>query len=120
MNVAPVTLEGAFVRLEPIRSEHGPRLWEAARDSVDEIFTWIPYPMRSAEDFERWTEKALDEQARGESIVFATVERAASRLPRYLNSSGASSSRLWRHTVHSWRPSLTFQMCSIPRLTRVS
>jgi RimJ/RimL family protein N-acetyltransferase len=77
VNVAPVTLEGAFVRLEPIRPEHGPKLWEAARDAVEDIFTWIPYPMRTTEDFERWTDKALDEQARGESIVFVTVERTS-------------------------------------------
>ena len=71
----PVTLEGSVVRLEPIRREHAELFWQVAQDALDNIFQWIPYRMKTPEDFERLVEKALAEQERGESVVFATVER---------------------------------------------
>jgi RimJ/RimL family protein N-acetyltransferase len=74
---APVILEGRVVRLEPIRREHTVLLWETAKDAAEDIFRWIPYPMGTLEDFERWMEKALAEQERGESVVFTTIERSS-------------------------------------------
>lgn len=74
----PVTLEGSFVRLEPICAEHAGPLWEVAKSGLDDIFRWIPYAVRTQEDFRKIVEKALEEQRRGESVVFATVERRAS------------------------------------------
>jgi len=71
----PVTLEGSDVRLEPIRLEHVPLLWEAARDVVEETFRWWPIPMRSPDDLRRFVELILSEQERGLSIPFATIER---------------------------------------------
>ena len=88
MEVETVILEGNAARLEPIRREHWKELWEAAKDSVDDIFRWIPYPMRTPEDFEQWADKALRDQERGESLVFVTVERASGRLigsTRFMN-----------------------------------
>ncbi|MGA7379831.1 MAG: GNAT family protein [Terriglobales bacterium] len=79
MDIEPVTLGGSFVRLEPFRREHWKLLWEVAKDAVEDIFRWIPYPMRSPEDFEQWADKALAEQARGESPVFVTVECGSGR-----------------------------------------
>lgn len=79
MNIQTVTLEGAAVRLEPIQRKHWKALWEVAKDSAEDIFRWIPYPMRSPEDFEQWADKALVEQERSESLVFVTVERASGR-----------------------------------------
>ena len=79
MNIQTVTLEGNAARLEPIRREHWQPLWEVAKDSVDDIFRWIPYSMKTPEDFERWADKALAEQERGESLVFVTVERSPGR-----------------------------------------
>ena len=76
LNIAtPITLEGSVVRLEPIRSEHAEMFWEVAKDALDDIFQWIPYRMKTREDFERLVKKAFDEQERGESMVFATVGR---------------------------------------------
>jgi N-acetyltransferase len=73
--VTPFTLEGSTVRLEPIRREHVESFWNAAKDALDDIFQWIPYQMKTREDFQRLIEKALAEQERGESVVFTTVER---------------------------------------------
>ncbi len=77
--VTPLTLEGSVVRLEPLRGEHAEMFWEVSKDALDEIFQWIPYRMKTREDFQRLVEKAFDEQERGESIVFATVERGSGR-----------------------------------------
>jgi RimJ/RimL family protein N-acetyltransferase len=75
--VTPMTLEGAVVRLEPIRAEHAEIFWDVAKDALDDVFQWIPYRMKTREDFQRVVEKAFDEQERGESVVFATVERSS-------------------------------------------
>ena len=77
--VLPVTLEGAVVRLEPLRREHAKLFWEVAKNDLEDIFRWIPYSMKTPQDFERLIDKAFDEQERGESVVFATVERSSDR-----------------------------------------
>ena len=85
---APLTLEGSAVRLEPIRRDHAQLFWQAAKDALDDIFRWIPYSMKTPEDFDRLLDKAFAEQARGESIVFATVERSSQRVigsTRFMN-----------------------------------
>jgi N-acetyltransferase len=86
--VTPLTLEGSVVRLEPIRREHSDLFWKTAKDALDDIFRWIPYSMRTLDDFQLLVEKAFDEQERGESIVFATVERSSKRVigsTRFMN-----------------------------------
>ena len=84
----PVTLEAPVVRLEPIRREHEQLFWDVAGNHLEQIFRWIPYPMRTAEDFRQLVDKALAEQDRGESVVFATVERSSGRVvgsTRFMN-----------------------------------
>ena len=73
----PITLEGSAVRLEPLRREHARIFWDVARNDLDNIFQWIPYRMKTRDDFEGLVEKAFAEQERGESVVFATVERGS-------------------------------------------
>jgi N-acetyltransferase len=77
--VVPVTLEGSVVSLEPIRRDHATLFWDVAKNDVEDIFRWIPYPMRTAEDFQQLIGKAFEEQERGESVVFATVERKSGK-----------------------------------------
>jgi RimJ/RimL family protein N-acetyltransferase len=84
----PLTLEGSVVRLEPIRLDHAELFWNVAKDSVDETFQWIPYRMKSQEDFQQAVEKALAEQEHGESVAFATVERISGEVigsTRFMN-----------------------------------
>jgi len=86
--VLPLTLEGSVVRLEPVRREHAELFWEIAKNDLDDIFRWIPYSMKTPDDFRRLIDKAFEEQERGESIVFATVERASGRVigsTRFMN-----------------------------------
>jgi RimJ/RimL family protein N-acetyltransferase len=75
MNVQAVTLECVAVRLVPLSMEHVPLLWEAAKNDIEDIFRWIPYRMRDHADIQQVVAKALDEQNRGVSLPFATVER---------------------------------------------
>jgi len=81
-------LEGTHVRLEPLRRQHEELFWEVAKDNLEEIFRWFPYSMRTPEDFRAAVSKAFQEQERGESIVFATVERGSQRVvgsTRFMN-----------------------------------
>jgi len=75
--IVPVTLEGSVVRLEPIRREHAELFWDVAKNDLGDIFRWIPYAMKTREDFQTLIDKAFAEQGRGESVVFATVERTS-------------------------------------------
>jgi len=87
-SVIPITLEGSVVRLEPLRRDHAELFWEAAKDDLDDIFQWIPYRMKSEEDFQLVVDKAFGEQQRGESVVFATVERSSGKVigsTRFMN-----------------------------------
>jgi RimJ/RimL family protein N-acetyltransferase len=89
----PLTLAGKFVSLEPLRAEHARPLFDAAGVDSGDIFRWIPYPMRTVEDFEAWVETAFAEQDRGESIVFVTREIATGELvgsTRFMNISLAN------------------------------
>lgn len=81
-------LEGSAVRLEPLRNDHARLFWEVAKDAVDDIFRWIPYVMKTEADFERLVAQAFDEQQRGVSVVFATVDRVSGRVvgsTRFMN-----------------------------------
>jgi N-acetyltransferase len=85
---APLTLEGNAVRLEPIRREHADIFWQAAQNHVEEIFRWYPYRMQTREDFQRMVDKIFEEQQRGESVAFATVEPKSGKVigsTRFMN-----------------------------------
>ena len=73
----PLSLEGSVVRLEPISRDHDRLFWDVAKNDLDDIFRWIPYPMKTQDDFRRLIDKAFEEQEQGKSVVFATVERSS-------------------------------------------
>ena len=75
--VTPVVLEGQHVRLEPLAKEH---LAELARVGLDEeLWRWIPVPVRTVEELAGYIETALEEQKRGVSLPFALIEKATGR-----------------------------------------
>jgi RimJ/RimL family protein N-acetyltransferase len=77
MMVTPVVLEGQYVRLEPLAKEH---LAGLARVGLDEeLWRWIPMPVRTAEELAEYIETALEEQKRGVSLPFAQIEKATGR-----------------------------------------
>lgn len=78
MKIEPVTLEGTHIRLEPLSLAHHTQLCEVGFDDI--IWRWNPRPpIRTPDDMRRYIESALEQQARGESLPFATVERATGR-----------------------------------------
>jgi len=86
--ISPFSLEGRHVRLEPLRLEHASVWWEIAKDHLADLFQWIPYRLQSLEDFEKFNRQVLDEQARGLTVPFATVERSSNAVvgtTRFMN-----------------------------------
>lgn len=77
MAVAPVTLEGRHVRLEPLSRAHHADL--AAVGLAEELWRWIPTAVRTPEDMSAYIETALQEQSRRVSLPFAQIERATGR-----------------------------------------
>lgn len=90
MDIQPVTLRGEFVRLEPLSEAHCAGLAEVGLD--EDLWRWIPQPVRSAEEMLAYIRTALEEQARGVSLPFATVEAATGKAigsTRFMNIAGA-------------------------------
>ena len=86
MKVEPFVLEGVHVRLEPLSRTHLPGLCEVGLE--EELWRWIPNPVRTAVDMAAYVELALKEQAEGLSLPFAQMERATGRVigsTRYMN-----------------------------------
>lgn len=77
MLVVPVVLEGRQVRLEPLREDHLAGLAEMGLD--EELWRWIPTPVRTTEEMAAYIATALREQAHGVSLPFALVERRTGR-----------------------------------------
>jgi RimJ/RimL family protein N-acetyltransferase len=77
MNVVPVTLEGRHVRLEPLSQAHQAGLSTVGLD--EQLWRWIPTPVRTREEMSAYIATALDEQARGVSLPFALIEKSDGR-----------------------------------------
>jgi RimJ/RimL family protein N-acetyltransferase len=78
MNVAPVMLEGSHVRLEPLAKAHLAGLAQVGLE--EELWRWIPVPVRTVEEMAAYIETALQEQERGVSLPFALMEKATGRV----------------------------------------
>jgi N-acetyltransferase len=78
MKVEPVTLEGKYVRLAPLALEtHFEDLCVVGLDA--DLWLWTVQQIRTPEDLRRYLETALEEQRRGVSLPFATVEKASGK-----------------------------------------
>jgi RimJ/RimL family protein N-acetyltransferase len=77
MVVAPLTLEGQDIRLEPLFLYHHAQLCEVGLD--DELWRWTPQAVRTPEDMRAYIETALEVQAAETALPFATIERATGR-----------------------------------------
>jgi RimJ/RimL family protein N-acetyltransferase len=67
----PVTLEGRHVRLEPLAQTHHAALCAIGLDP--ELWELIPYRVATPEDMAAYIQTALDHQAAGSALPFATV-----------------------------------------------
>jgi RimJ/RimL family protein N-acetyltransferase len=77
MRIEPVTLEGRYVRLEPLSMEHHAGLCEVGLD--EEIWRWTNSLVRTPEDMRRFIENALAAARAGTALPFATIDRASGR-----------------------------------------
>jgi N-acetyltransferase len=77
MQMEPVVLQGKHVRLEPLSREHLNGLCEAGLD--EDLWRWIPIPVRTAVDMAAYIETALQEQASGIALPFALIEKSSGR-----------------------------------------
>jgi RimJ/RimL family protein N-acetyltransferase len=86
VTLQPVTLEGRHVRLEPLSQTHHPALCAIGLDP--ELWELIPYRVCTPEDMAAYIQIALDAQAKGSALPFATVRTASGQVvgsTRYLN-----------------------------------
>jgi RimJ/RimL family protein N-acetyltransferase len=75
----PVTLEGTRVRLEPLGLErHFEGLVAIALDP--DLWRWTLNAVATPEDLRAYLDTALEEQAAGRSLPFATVDVASGRI----------------------------------------
>jgi len=77
MKIEPVVLEGLHVRLEPLSQKHHADLSDVGLDP--ELWRWIPIRVLTPEDMAGYIRNALDAQAAGTALPFATVDRATGR-----------------------------------------
>lgn len=77
MHVQPVTLEGRYVRLEPLAIGHHADLCAVGLD--EELWRWIPTSVRTPEDMRAYIDIALRAQAEGSALPFATMDRTTGR-----------------------------------------
>ena len=75
--VKPVALEGQHVRLEPLARAHLAGLAQVGLE--EELWRWIPVPVRTVEEMATYIETALQEQERGVSLPFALIDKATGR-----------------------------------------
>ena len=86
MNVEPVTLEGQYVRLEPLSLDHLSQLCEVGLE--DSIWRWVPTAVKTPDDLRKYIETALTLRDQGTALPFATIERPSNRAigsTRYMN-----------------------------------
>lgn len=86
MILAPVTLEGRHVRLEPLTQRHHASLCAIGLDP--ELWEFIPYRVSTPEDMAAYIQTALDHQTNGSALPFATVHVSSAQVigsTRFMN-----------------------------------
>jgi RimJ/RimL family protein N-acetyltransferase len=87
LKILPVTLEGSFVRLEPLTHTHAVDLFEAAQNN--EVWRYLPAPRPTRlEEINNLIESAFALKVGGTQMPFAIVDRASNRAigsTRYLD-----------------------------------
>jgi N-acetyltransferase len=71
LEIAPVTLTGRFVRLEPLTRGHVDALARFAFEPS--IWTWMPTVATDRNSLEAWVDEALAGERAGTTLPFATV-----------------------------------------------
>jgi len=104
----PFTLEGAFVRLEPLSEDHIPGLVEAAaEDRANYQWTYTPNGVEQMTDFVRG---ARAKAAAGDQVPFTTISRGqAGGEDRVVGSTRFCEVAFWQ-----WPPGASHQRHGVP------
>jgi RimJ/RimL family protein N-acetyltransferase len=78
MAIETVILEGRYVRLEPLTAEHTTGLAEIGLD--EDLWRWIPTPVRTLEEMSAYVQSALAERTSGSALPFALIDKASGRV----------------------------------------
>jgi RimJ/RimL family protein N-acetyltransferase len=78
VNIAPVTLEGTHVRLEPLSERHFGGLCEVGLD--EELWRLGATLIRTPDDMRAYIDTAMRDRDAGVSLPFATLERRTNRV----------------------------------------
>lgn len=78
MIIELIVLEDEFVRLEPLKIGHYTALCEVGLE--ESIWQWSPEPITTPDDMRRYIETALNEQSRGVSLPFVTIDKTQNKI----------------------------------------
>jgi RimJ/RimL family protein N-acetyltransferase len=78
VQIEPVSLEGTFVRMEPLTLDHVPALTEVGTDP--ELWRWTKDLIRNEEEMRAYVNVPLAWQGAGTALPFATVEKSSGRV----------------------------------------
>ena len=78
MVVEPVTLQGKYVRLEPLSMDHLDQLWAIGQDQ--DLWKWISYQINTPDEMRTYIKTALDWQAIGTALPFVTIWQATNEV----------------------------------------
>ncbi len=110
----PFTLEGRFVRLEPLREAHVPGLVEAA--GLDRAnYQWAYVPV-GAEHMTAYVRDALARVASGDHVAFATVQKGG---PGDADDRVVGSTRFCEVSFWQWPPGAVHQRRGVPDVTDI-
>jgi RimJ/RimL family protein N-acetyltransferase len=73
MDIQPVTLEGKYVRLEPLSLKHLSDLCDGGLDPG--LWRWTPSAVQTPQEMREYIETTLASQGDGTALPFATIER---------------------------------------------
>ena len=71
IEVAPITLSGRHVRLEPLTPEHCGPLWAVAAEPA--LWRWTLNQITTEDELRRYVRTALESEAEGHALPFAIV-----------------------------------------------
>ncbi|MDQ6788287.1 MAG: GNAT family N-acetyltransferase [Acidobacteriota bacterium] len=78
MKIEPVTLDGNFVRLEPLRVDHLDELYEVGANGT--LWLWTQTIVKNKDDMRRYITNALEEFERKVSLPFVTIEKSSRKI----------------------------------------
>ncbi|GIO05939.1 N-acetyltransferase [Brevibacillus reuszeri] len=78
LQIAPVTLAGKLVRLEPMSPEHIDGLWEAGK--FEQIWSYMSIMMNTPEDTRSFVEQALQNQREGTELPFVIISQESGKI----------------------------------------